>query len=60
MQTEVSDKLLNADDMAQNAKTETKCKSQKHVYLGSVLSRAVQIDDVVTARAAKGRLRGIV
>ena len=60
MQTEVSDKLLNADDMTQNAKTETKCRSHKHVYLGSVLSRAVQIDDAVTARAAKGRLRGNV
>ena len=110
MQTDVVDKLLYADDLAENAKSEEKmqgavdCMSKacdnfqltistkktevvhqpapgkpyseptitvngqklqvvdKFTYLGSTLSRAVHIDDEVTARTAKasvafGRLR---
>ena len=92
VQTDVVDKLLNADDLAENAKSEEKISTKKtevvhqpapgkpyseptitvngqklqvvdkFTYLGSTLSRAVHIDDEVTARTANasvafGRLR---
>ena len=97
MQTDVVDKLLYADDLAENAKSEEKFKGlskecdnfqftisikkrevvhqpapgkpyseptitvngqklqvvDKFTYLGSTLSRAVHLDDEVTARTAK-------
>ena len=106
MQTDVVDKLLYADDLAENAKSEEKMQGavdrmskacdnfqltistkktevvhqpapgkpyseptitvngqtlqvvDKFTYLGSTLSRAVHIDDEVTARTAKTRYRG--